>query len=234
MLSSYSISVFYPCYNEEGNIERVIQEAIDFLPKVSKDYEIIIVNDGSTDRTGDIANRLAREDRRIRVVQHCVNKGYGGALQSGFKAASKELVFYTDGDGQFDISEISKLLPLIQEFDIVSGYRINRQDSLMRSLNGFLWGLLVRTVLGFKCRDVDCAFKLYRREIFERIPIKSSGALIDAEILARAKRAGYRLAQMPVHHRPRMAGEQTGANPKVVFKAFKELWKLRKDIVGTS
>lgn len=234
MLSSYSISVFYPCYNEEGNIERVIQEAMEVLPKVAEDYEIIIVNDGSTDRTGDIANRLARENRRIRVVHHWANKGYGNALQSGFKAASKRLVFYTDGDGQFDISEISKLLPLIQEFDIVSGYRIDRQDSLMRSLNGFLWGLLVRTVLGFKCRDVDCAFKLYRREIFDRIPIKSSGALIDAEILARAKRAGYRLAQMPVHHRPRMAGEQTGANPKVIFKAFKELWELRKDIVATS
>ena len=209
MLSSYSISVFYPCYNEEGNIERVIQEAMEILPRVAEDYEIIIVNDGSTDRTADIANRLARENRRIRVVHHWANKGYGGALQSGFKAASKRLVFYTDGDGQFDISEISKLLPLIQEFDIVSGYRINRQDSLIRSLNGFLWGLLVRAVLGFKCRDVDCAFKLYRREIFDRIPIKSSGALIDAEILARAKRAGYRLAQMSVHHRPRLAGEQS-------------------------
>ncbi len=129
---------------------------------------------------------------------------------------------------------MSKLLPLIQEFDIVTGYRIDRQDSLVRSLNGFLWGLLVRMLLGFKCRDVDCAFKLYRREIFDHIPMKSTGALIDAEILARAKRVGYRLAQMPVHHRARLAGKQTGANPKVVFKALKELWKLRKDVVATS
>lgn len=232
-MPNYNISVFYPCYNEEGNIARVIQEALAVLPKVAADYEIIVVNDGSTDKTPEIADRLAKENPRIQVVHHCPNQGYGGALQSGFKAASKELVFYTDGDGQFDISEISKLLPLIEEFDVVSGYRINRQDSLMRKLNAFLWGLLVRAVLNFKCRDVDCAFKLYRREIFERISIKSTGALIDAEILARVKRAGFRLAQVPVHHRPRMAGEQTGANLKVILRAFKELWKLRKDIAAT-
>ena len=232
MVSSYGISVFYPCFNEEGNIERVVQEALDVLPNITADYEIIIVDDGSADRTGDIANRLARKERCIRVVQHPVNKGYGCALQSGFKAARKELVFYTDGDGQFDISEISKLLPLIHEFDIVSGYRANRQDSMIRSLNAFLWGMLVRSVLRFECRDVDSAFKLYRREILDRIPIKSTGSLVDAEIFARAKRAGYRLAQVAVHHRPRIAGKQTGANPKVIFKAFKELWQLRKEILA--
>ena len=232
MVASYSISVFYPCYNEEGNIERVIQEATNFLPTVTADYEIIIVDDGSSDRTADIANRLAGQDPRIRLVQHRANKGYGAALQSGFKAAGKELVFYTDGDGQFDVSEMAKLVPLIDEFDIVSGYRVNRQDSPVRSLNAFLWGMLVQTLLRFKCRDVDCAFKLYRREIFEHIRIRSTGPLIDAEILARAKRAGYRLAQVPVHHRPRMAGRQTGANLRVILRACKELWKLRKDILA--
>lgn len=229
----YALSVFYPCYNEEGNIRRVVGEALAFLPTLSDDFEIILVDDGSADRTGAIADELAREHACVRAVHHPSNRGYGGALQSGFRAATRELVFYTDGDGQFDITDLTRLLPLIETHDIVSGYREHRQDSLMRRLNAWLWGALVQRVLGFRCRDVDSAFKLYRREIFDRIEMKSMGALIDAEVLARAVRAGYTIAEAPVRHRPRIAGRQTGANLRVIARAFKELFQLRREIRST-
>ena len=227
------LSVFFPCYNEEQNIRRVVAEALAFLPTVTDDFEIIIVNDGSGDRTGEIAEDLAGADERIRSVHHERNRGYGAALTSGFRAASKQWVFYTDGDGQFDIADLGGLLPHAGHYDIVSGYRRKRQDSLIRRINAFLWGKFVQRVLGFRCRDVDSAFKLYRREIFDCIELKSTGALIDAEIIARALRAGYTLTTVPVGHRPRVAGRQTGANLKVIARAFKELWKLRKDIRAT-
>lgn len=228
----YALSVFYPCYNEQDNVRRVVGEALGFLPTVSDDFEIILVNDGSRDRTGAIIDELAAGDTRIRAVHHPANLGYGGALRSGFRAATKELVFYTDGDGQFDIAEMRPLLELIGRYDIVSGYRRRRQDSLIRRLNAWMWGRLVTWVLGFRCRDVDSAFKLYRREVFDHIEMKSTGALIDAEILARAVRAGYTLTEVPVSHRPRIAGSQTGAKLSVILRAFKELLSLRKDIVS--
>jgi len=226
----HSLSVFFPCYNEEDNVRRVVAEAMAFLPTVSDDFEVILVDDGSRDRTGEILDELAAGDGRIRAVHHETNRGYGGALQSGFRAATKELVFYTDGDGQFDITDLTRLLPRIDEYDIVNGYRERRQDSAVRRLNAWLWGKLVQRVLGFRCRDVDSAFKLYRREIFDRIEMRSTGALIDAEVLARARRAGCTLTEVPVRHRPRIAGRQTGANLKVIARAFKELLKLRRDI----
>ena len=226
------LSVFFPCYNEEGNLSRVVAEAMDFLPTVTDDFELIVVDDGSEDATGRIADELAAGDERIRVVHHETNRGYGAALRSGFAAATKELIFYTDGDGQFDIAELGTLLARIGEVDIVSGYRRRRSEGWLRRLNAYLWGALVQRVLGFRCRDVDSAFKLYRREVFESIEMRSTGALIDAEILARARRAGFTLAQVPVSHRPRLAGRQTGANLRVIARAFKELRTLRKAIVA--
>ena len=230
----YGLSVFFPCYNEEGNVRRVVAEAMAFLPAVSDDFEIIVVNDGSGDRTGAIADELAAADGRIRVVHHPANRGYGGALQSGFRAAGKELVFFADGDGQFDIRDLGRLLPLIERFDIVVGYRERRRDNVIRRWNAFWWGLLTQRLLGFRCRDVDCAFKLFRRAVFDHIEMKSAGALISAEILARAARAGYTMTEVPVAHRPRVAGRQTGANLRVIARAFRELWRLRKTIRSTS
>jgi len=231
----HKLSVFFPCYNEEGNVRRVAAEAMAFLPTVSDDFEVILVDDGSRDGTPAIIDELAAGDARIRAVHHDRNRGYGAALQSGFRASSpnRELVFYTDGDGQFDIADMAALLPLIERYDIVSGYRLHRQDSALRRLNGWMWGVVVRWMLGLRFRDVDSAFKLYRREIFDRIEMKSTGALIDAEILARAERAGYAMVEVPVRHRPRLAGKQTGANLKVILRAFGELWKLRKAILAT-
>ncbi|MDD3652642.1 MAG: glycosyltransferase family 2 protein [Desulfotomaculaceae bacterium] len=227
-MKKYPITIFFPCYNEEANVERVTREAMSVLPSVSDDFEIIIVNDGSHDRTGEIANRLAGEHTALRVIHHEKNKGYGAALQSGFNNATKELVFYTDGDGQFRIEEIKKLLPLIEKYDIVSGYRIKRQDPFIRKVNAFLWGWLVNILFKIKVSDVDAAFKLYRRKIFDEIILESQGALIDTEILAKAKAKGYTITEVGVNHYSRVAGEQTGAKLSVILKAFRELFKLKK------
>ena len=226
-----SLSVFMPCFNEEGNVERVTRQAVEALSRFVRDWEIILVDDGSADRTGAIADDLARRDGRIRVVHHGTNQGYGMALRSGFAAATRPWVFYTDGDGQFDMNELPALLERAGEADIVSGYRRQRQDRFIRRLNAACWGWLVQRVLRFRCRDVDSAFKLYKREMFARMDLRSTGALIDAEVLARATRLGYTILAVPVSHLPRRAGKQTGAKLRVILRAFGELLRLRRDIL---
>jgi glycosyltransferase involved in cell wall biosynthesis len=227
---SKSVSVFYPCYNEEANVERTTQAALAACKRLIADYEIIIVNDGSKDRTGEIADRLAAEHPRVRAVHNRPNRGYGGALQRGFREATKDFVFYTDGDGQFDFEELEQVLPLTAQYDIVSGYRLDRQDPLPRKINAACWGTLVRALFGLSVRDIDCAFKIYPRRLFDEIEMRSTGALIDTEILARATRLGYSIGQIGVHHYPRTAGEQTGANFRVILRAFRELFSLYGDI----
>ncbi|MDD5063170.1 MAG: glycosyltransferase family 2 protein [Phycisphaerae bacterium] len=229
-----SLSVFFPCYNEQDNVNRTVEQALAVLSGLNADFEIIIVDDGSSDATGQIADQISRRDSRVKVVHHHPNLGYGAALQSGFKAAAKKYVFYADGDGQFDISELPPLLPLMSQFDIVSCYRLNRQDNFVRRFNGWAWTKLVCFLLNIKIRDIDCAFKLYKREIFDNIQMSSMGALINAEILARATRKGYSITQKGVHHYPRTAGTQTGANLRVILRAFKELIKLRSKIISGS
>ena len=225
-----SISVFFPCYNEQDNVARTTERAIAVLEKLNADYEAIIVDDGSKDATGQIADKIAARNKRVRVVHHPTNLGYGAALQSGFRAAAKELVFYTDGDGQFDMSEMPPLLPLIKQYDIVSCYRLNRQDNMIRKINAWCWTKLVCFLFKMKIRDIDCAFKLYKREIFDNIKMVSTGALIDTEILARATRKGYAVTQRGVHHYPRTSGTQTGAKLGVIIRAFRELFKLYNQI----
>ena len=225
-----SISVFFPCYNEQENVLNTVTKAIVVLEKIRADYEIIIVNDGSKDATGEIADKIAAQNKRVKVVHHHTNLGYGSAVRSGIKASTKNFIFFTDGDGQFDINEMPPLLPLMGQFDIVCGYRISRQDNFARKLNGFLWTKLVCLLFGLSVRDVDCAFKLFKRKVFDDMPLVSTGALISAEILARAARKGFTITQKGVHHYPRTAGKQTGANFSVILRAFKELFKLYNTI----
>jgi len=225
-----SLSVFFPCYNEADNLERVVAQALDVLNKLDIDFEVIIVDDGSTDQTGRIADELASGDEHVRALHHEKNSGYGAALQTGFRAATKDFVFYTDGDGQFDIAEMPPLLKYMEDYEIVSCYRIKRQDNMVRKLNAFFWTALVGVLFRLKIRDIDCAFKLYRRSIFDDMPLLSTGALVDTEVLARAKLAGCKIYQTGVNHYPRMAGEQTGAKLSVIFRAFKELFVLYRKI----
>jgi len=229
-----SISAFFPCHNEAATVEPLVRQTIAVLGEIASDFEVIIVDDGSTDATPTIADRLVAELEVVKVVHHPTNLGYGAALQSGFRTASKEWVFYTDGDAQFDVKELKGIVPLIAQYDIVSCYRLQRREGFRRRLNGLCWSRLVGFVFGMHLKDVDCAFKLYRREIFDRIEMRSRGALIDAEILARAIRKGYTVGQAGVHHYPRQAGRSTGGNPRVILRAFRELLQLRGEILRDS
>lgn len=225
-LKPFTLTIFFPCYNEEANVERVTRAAVAVGRQVADELEVIIVNDGSRDRTGEIADRLAAEIPEVRAVHNRPNQGYGGALARGFKAATKNWIFYTDGDGQFDLGELPRLLPLLETHDVVSCYRLNRQDSWVRKLNAWAWTTLVNVLFGLWLRDVDCAFKIYPKTFIDRIELQSRGALIDTEMLAKARNLGLRIAQIGVHHYPRTAGRQTGANLRVILRAFKELFRL--------
>ncbi len=226
-----SITVFFPCYNEQDNVAKITHQALAVLEGLGADYEILLVNDGSSDNTGSIADQIARAHARVRVIHHPRNLGYGAALQSGFRGATKELVFFTDGDAQFDLAELPPLLPLMREYDIVCCYRMNRQDNFVRRMNGWLWTKLVNLMFSLHLRDIDCAFKLYKRAIFDDIKMESTGALISTEILARAVRKGYTITERGVHHYPRTAGKPTGGSLKVIGRAFRELWQLRRRIL---
>jgi len=223
-----SISVVLPAYNEEENVGPAVMEAIEIAGPLADDYEVIVVDDGSRDGTADEVRRLAERYPQVRLVQHQVNQGYGAALYSGFTSARKELVFFTDSDRQFDLTEVKKLLPFIDEYDLVIGYRTPRRDPFMRKLNGWGWSALVTLLFGYISRDIDCAFKLFRREIIDRIHIESRGATFSAEFLVRAKRAGYRIHEVSLAgHRPRVAGSPTGARLSVITRAFRELIRFR-------
>jgi glycosyltransferase involved in cell wall biosynthesis len=221
-----SLSLFYPLHDEEENIEEAVRRALAILPGVADEFEVILVDDGSRDRTGLIADRLAARDPRVRVIHHPVNRGYGAALRSGFDACRHEWIFYTDGDNQFDLREISLFIPLRHSYEIVTGYRMNRRDPWIRKFNASIFNLAVRLLFDLPLRDVDCAFKLYRASIFEGLCLTSNGALIDVEILAGARRMGARIAEVGVHHYPRTAGRQSGASLPVIFRAVKETARL--------
>lgn len=225
------ISVFLLAHNEEGNIRRVIDGFKAELPRHTDDYEIIVVNDGSSDQTGQIAECMAAADWHVRVVHHAVNRGYGAAVISGINAASKEFVLLSDGDGQFDPAEFPKLTTKIRDYDVVVGRRIHRADPLLRSLNGKAWSILMRLLFGLRITDVDCGFKLFRREVLANLQLEAKGAMISTELMAKLAGHGARITEVGVHHLPRMAGEQSGNSWPVIGRAFKELaalyWKLR-------
>jgi len=216
-----------PAYNEEANIEPQVLDVIEALRPLADDFEVIVVNDGSRDRTGAVVSELAAAHPQVRLVQHPSNQGYGAALYSGFTSATKDLVFLTDSDRQFDLDDLRRLLPLLDRADIVAGYRAPRRDPFMRVLNGIGWSTLVTLFFGYTARDIDCAFKLFRRDILQKIHLQSRGATFSAEFLVRAKRAGFSIVELGVKHRPRCAGSQTGARPDVIVRAFRELFRLR-------
>jgi len=219
-----SLSVILPAYNEEALIENTIIHVMKKLTSWMQDFEVIIVNDGSKDHTGEIVARLAMYDSRIRLINHAGNKGYGAALVSGFEAVTKELAFFMDSDGQFDLQDLVRFFPLIEEHGAVLGYRIKRQDTWMRKLNAWGWKKLVHFIFGVRARDIDCAFKLFRAEFFRRHRLETRGAMINAEILYKLSRAGYTYTEVGVQHLPRRAGKATGAKPAVILRALREMF----------
>lgn len=221
-----SLSLVFPAYNEEENVARAVAAAHEALQNYAECYEIIVVNDGSADRTGQILDDLAASDDHVVPCHHPHNKGYGAAVGSGIKQARYDYVFFSDSDLQFDLNEIGKLVEHIDAYDIVVGYRAKRADPLHRRLNAKAWGILVRMLFGIKVRDIDCAFKLFHKRVFEQINLTALGAMINTEILALAVRHGFKTKELPVSHYPRQLGTQTGANIKVIIKAFAELFKM--------
>jgi glycosyltransferase involved in cell wall biosynthesis len=230
-----SLSIFFPTYNEEENITATVERTIEVVensPYIS-DYEIIVVNDGSKDHTLAIAERLAQKYPTVRVVDHGRNRGYGAALKSGIAASKKEYIFFTDADMQFDILELQNLIVHLAEYPVVIGYRSPRQDPAMRLLNAKVWNMLNRFFFGLKVRDIDCAFKLFKRNLVQNLHLRSQGAMISAETLIRLSRKGVNIKQVPVSHLPRTAGSATGAKPSVIIRAFREMVGLYRGELGS-
>ena len=227
------LSLVLPAHNEEPNIRHVLAEATHVLPRFVTDYEILVVNDGSQDNTGRIARDIAAEDTRIRVVDHLENRGYGAALRTGFTNSTGDWVMVMDSDRQFNIGDLVYLAPLASEYDLVAGYRIQRNDPFHRTLFGKTFRLAMRILFGVQLYDIDCAFKLIRGDILRALNLESSGAMVSTELMARWARSGATWTQVGVHHYPRTAGEQSGGSLKVILEAMRDVpvlwWRMNRE-----
>ncbi len=225
------LSYFFPAHNEEANLEGLVVEALATLPSFAERFEIVIVDDGSRDSTPQIADRLAAANPDVvRVVHHPTNYGYGAALRSGFRASRYALIAFTDGDRQFHVVDVGRLLERLAEADrpdVVVGYRIKRADPIVRTMYARAYRLAVRIFFGLPVRDIDCACKVFRRESLAGIHVESGGAFFSAELLIKLRAAGRRIVEVGVPHYPRTAGSQTGAKPRVVARAVADFWNLR-------
>jgi glycosyltransferase involved in cell wall biosynthesis len=225
------LSYFFPAHNEEANLRGLVDEALEVLPGLAETFEIVIVDDGSRDATGSIADELAASHAGVvRAVHHPTNLGYGAALLSGFRAARHDLVAFTDGDRQFRVADLARLtdrLAAPDRPDVVVGFRIKRADPLIRTLYARAYRFANLVWFGLRVRDVDCACKLFRREALDGVAVESGGAFFSAELLIKLKTAGRSITEVGVPHHPRTAGSATGAKPSVVFRAMRDFWRLR-------
>ncbi len=224
------LTVFLPSHNEEGNVERVVSSFLAELPKVAEVFEVVVIDDGSVDRTGEIADRIAADDTRVRVVHHAVNRGYGAAVATGLKTARQPFILLCDGDGQFDPADMERLAARIGDHDVVIGRRARRADHLMRRINGKAWTTLSRILFGLRITDMDCGFKLFRRSAVENLELHSSGAMVTTELMARLAGRNARICTVNVTHLPRVSGEQTGNSPSVIIGAFRDLFALYREL----
>ena len=231
-VTSYELSIVLPAYNEEQNIEKAIRRATDVADRLCSRHEIIVVDDGSADRTAEVVRAVAARDRRVRLVRHARNLGYGDALRTGFLSSRLDLVFFTDADNQFDLDELEQFFEWIDRADVVAGYRINRRDPMMRRVYALMWNIVVRSLFYVPVRDIDCAFKLFRRDIFDEVDLESVGAMVNTELMVKLGRAGAGVVEIGVHHYPRVAGKPSGANVKVVWRALYELVKMYRRLRG--
>lgn len=221
------ISLVLPCYNEAENVEAAIAGALAAGARCATDYEVIVVDDGSRDETAAIVADYVARDGHVRLIAHAANRGYGDAVRSGIEAARMDWVFLTDADLQFELAELEDFLPFTATSDLIAGWRILRQDPLHRRMNAAAWNWLVGHVFHLPVRDVDCAFKLMRRELAQGCALQCSGAMISTELLVKALAQGARMNEIGVHHLPRVAGTSSGARPRVILGAFRELAVLR-------
>lgn len=222
-----SLSVFFPCLNEEKNVPIFVKEALDVLPKFAKKFEIIIVNDGSTDRTQQVAEELARTHRDIiKVVSHPKNRGYGASVRTGFATAKYDWVFFTDGDLQFRLAQLKTFIPHAKKYDAIIGVRKKRAEGFSRSRNAKLFKLYIDLLFRLDVKDIDCAFKLFRRSTINSITLESNGAFISSELLYKLKKQKVSMKQIPVDHFPRQYGSPTGANFRVIIRACVESMRL--------
>jgi len=227
--SNISVTAFFPAYYDEGNIGKVVRKAVQVLEELKlKDYEVIIIEDGSPDKTGEVADELAAEFEKIRVIHHEKNMGYGATLRDGFMNAKMDYVFYSDGDNQFDLDELKKFVALIPFSDIVVGYRKTKQYSLWRKFTSLCYNYVLKMLFGIRYWDIDCAFKLFKADLFKKIEIESIDAFIDAEIMLKAKLLGYTSTELGVKHLPRIDGISTGARPSVIIRTIKEIIAFKK------
>ena len=235
-----SISVFLPALNEQENIKTCVLRAVRYLSRQFKDYEILVISNGSTDKTKDLVRELAKKDQRIKSI-HEKNLGYGAALRSGFSHCSKELIFYTDSDNQYNIEDMDTLFPLLNSYDIVSGYRVKRQDPLMRIFVAWAYNMLIRILFNLKVRDIDASFKLYKKKVFKNMTLKANTGLIDAEVLIKAQKFGFSIGQIGVAHYPRMKGQTSYemgrrnkifafVKPRVIIDVLNEIRNLWSDL----
>ena len=229
-----SLSLFFPAYNEEANAKKTISKALKIIQKTVPTWEILVINDGSKDKTKEIVQKLCRQYKNIKLINHEVNRGYGVALQSGFYNAKYEWIAFTDIDGQFDFSEINKFINTQEKTgaDLVIGYYKKRQVSKLKIITSKMWEVAVMILFGLHVKDIDCGFKLVRKEVGEKIPKLESerGAFISSEFLIKAKKSGFKIVEIPVTHYPRVAGKGTGRDLRVIIKSFVDLFRLWKKL----
>ncbi len=227
-----TISAVLPAYNEEANLEGVVRALAPVLARLAADPEILVVDDGSTDHTAEIAGRLVAEVPHLRLLRHERNRGYGAALRTGFAAARREWILLLDADGQFVPAELERLVAAAPGADLVVGYRQRRADPPHRRYFAAVWRALIGVLLGVRVRDTNCGFKLLRTKLVQALDLQAGGALISAELLAKARRRGAVLAEVPVTHAPRRRGRQTGGSLRVTLRAYYELarlgWRIRR------
>lgn len=221
-----SLSIFLPAFNEEKNLEPMVSQTLKIAKKVALKYEIILINDGSNDNTGKIADQIVAKNNCVKVIHHPKNLGYGMALRSGFSHAKYDWTFFTDSDMQFNLAHLLKFITHTASFDVIIGYRINRAEGRLRAFNAWLFKQYVNLLFRVRVKDIDCAFKLFRTSVVKTLPLESRGAMISAEILYRLKKQNIAFKQLPVRHLPRQFGSPTGNNPRVVIKAGLEALRL--------
>lgn len=230
--SNITLSVFFPAYYDEKNIGKVVDSAVRVLEEMKlKDYEVIIIEDGSPDKTAEVADMLASKYPKVRAIHHEKNMGYGATLRDGFLSAKLDYVFYTDGDNQFDLEELKKFVAMIPYSDIVVGYRKAKQYSLYRKFTSLFYNYLLKLIFDIHYWDIDCAFKLFKTDLFKKIEINSIDAFIDAEIMLKAKLLDYSVTEVGVMHLPRVDGISTGARPSVIVRTIREVFEYRKEYV---